>query len=167
MRNKCFVDHIVEHIETLEPSTRNFGLYIEILKDFDLFLKWKSDYIFELRHSNYKSIYTKFRNYITEANNLTDEKQKHDRISMYKQILWKDNTFEIKWDVENFDYYYLCMVAWTKCCIKFNLDKNLANIDYQTYQELLSRDSIKWGEPSFHDYSSNYLSKVARLLLDQ
>jgi|GEM_PF-4755298 len=165
LKNKCFVDHIVEHIETIEPSTSNFNSYIEILKDFDLFLEWDSDYITRERKKNFRSIHEKIRDYITKANNLTEEKEKHDRIGMYKRILWEENTFIIAW--VNRDRYHNEMFAWTQCCIEINLDKKLANIDYQTYQKLISRNSGKLGEPSFHDYSSNYLSKVARLLLDQ
>ena len=36
------------------------------------------------------------------------------------------------------------MFAWTQSCIEINLDKKLANIDYQTYQKLISRNSGEW-----------------------
>ena len=165
LKDKCFVDHIVEHIETIEPSTSNFNSYIEILKDFDLFLEWDSDYITGEIDTNLISIHEKIRNYITKANNLTEEKEKHDRIGMYKRILWEENTFKRGW--VNRDRYHKDMFAWTQCCIEINLDKKLAKIDFSTYQKLMKRKVDEWGEPSFKIYSSNYLSKVARLLLDQ
>lgn len=171
LKDKCFVDHIVEHIETIEPSTSNFNLYIEILKDFDLFLEpgepgWQnSEYLVEISRKNFLALFSKFTDYLTKANDLPDVQQKLERIKTFKQIIWEENQFGIRFI--NRDKYHEKMVNWTQHCIEINLDKKLANIDFSTYQKLMKRRVDEWGEPSFKIYSSNYLSKVARLLLDQ
>ena len=65
------------------------------------------------------------------------------------------------------DWYHEKMVDWTQHCIEINLDKKLAKIDFSAYEKLMNGKASKLGNPSFKIYSSNYLSKVARLLLDQ
>ena len=161
--DKCFTDHIVEHIETLEPSTSNFNLYIEILKEFDLFSESISDYIEQVGIKNFRSLFNNCIDYPKKANDLPDEKQKLDRIRMIKQILWAENPFKRVWSTK--EKYHNHLLEWTQCCIEMNLDKELSMIDFTTYKEY--RNSKKWEEHSFSVYSSDYLSKVTRFLLDQ
>jgi len=168
LTNKPFVQHLLEHIETLEPS--NTSIYVQILKDFDLFLEpeseyLKSKYLQEIRKKNFGLLFRRSKDYLTKAYNLPDEEQKLDRIKMFKRILWEKNPFILVW-VEK-DAYHQTMVNWTRCCIEINLDKELAKIDFRTYQKFMSENSGTFGEPSFSVYSSNYLSKVARFLLEQ
>ena len=91
--------------------------------------------------------------------------QKLERIKTFKQIRWEENQFELV--LPNRDDYHEKMFDWTQHCIEINLDKKLAKIDFPAYEKLMNGKASKWGKPSFEIYSSNYLSKVARLLLDQ
>jgi hypothetical protein len=162
LTNKPFVQHLLEHIETLEPS--NTSYYVQILYDFDLFLEPESEYLVGIRRKNFKLLFRISKDYLTKANDLPDEEQKLERIKMFKRILWEENPFNRVW-VEK-DTYHQTMVDWTRCCIEINLAKELAKIDFRTYEKLMKRNR-EWGEPSFSVYSSNYLSKVARFLLEQ
>ena len=168
LTNKSFVQHILDHIETLEPSTHNFDLYIEILEHHDLFLEHqseynKSTYLLNIREKNFRLLFMNFKDYLTKANDSPEERQKLDRITMFKQILWVEHPFGLRWPEK--DTYHKHMLVWTQCCIEMNLDKKLAQIDFPTYEKL--KWDRKGGEASFKEYSSNYLSKVARFLLDQ
>lgn len=162
LTGKNFVQHIFDHPDTIELSSYNFSNYIELVKDFDMFSGFDSEYVMEIRNANFLSLRSKFKDYLVKVMKLPDEVQGREKVKKLREILWIKNPFDLSFS--RIERHHEDMLEWTKVCMEIHADNDIANIDYRTYGEVWN---YKWGERLFTEYSENYLSKVARFVLDQ